>query len=192
MISVHVTVLSFDSVNTMKMQVELSVEVKFIWVDQRLVFSGLQDFEGDLNTTKDIPTEHTKPIWLPMDYIIYDNALIGKVHKSPIQYVQVIFACFLPCLNDKFCHPASQQMMVYYFHAFQQPSSFSFTQVRNDQAPMAARINTSDEVLLYRGNSLVLTRRLRITYRQFLLISNVFSSEYVRLVLLCFFTLNGI
>ena len=73
-IHAHITIQSIHEINTVEMVVELTSLVSMKWYDGRLTFTNLD------NSTKNlISIEEAKKIWTPLDHVIHDSALIGKI-----------------------------------------------------------------------------------------------------------------
>lgn len=73
-IHVRITIQSVHEINTIDMMVELTTLVSMKWYDGRLKFKNLN------NTTKHLfPNKIAKKIWNPLDHVVHERALIGKI-----------------------------------------------------------------------------------------------------------------
>ena len=70
-----VEILSIDSIDTMKMVVGLTLKISVRWFDHRLVYRNLN---SNGNETF-IPENDAKKIWLPLDNVCFQNAVIGSL-----------------------------------------------------------------------------------------------------------------
>ena len=73
-ISTNINIISIDIIDTIHMQIGITFEMQIQWSDARLTFENL-----DVNGANLIPAEKAKNIWLPSEYIIHDNALLGNI-----------------------------------------------------------------------------------------------------------------
>ena len=74
-----------DVINTVNMIVGLTVEIKMQWSDNRLTFANL-----NWESQNPVAEEITNRLWLPLDNLIHENAVIGKIYKDNIRRVSVI------------------------------------------------------------------------------------------------------
>ena len=67
-------IIKIDSIDTINMMVELTMEVFLTWSDERLLF-----FNPQRNKDNIISDGLWKKMWNPMRNIIYENAIVGEV-----------------------------------------------------------------------------------------------------------------
>ena len=79
---IQITVVSIDFIDTMNMVVELTIKLRMKWLDKRLSFCNAM-----FNKSNAIPEETTKKLWLPLDNIIHENAIIGEIIEDGIKDV---------------------------------------------------------------------------------------------------------
>ena len=72
-------------IDTSKMLVGLTMEIKMRWKDSRVMFANLNK-----NQKNPVQEEVIDKLWLPLDNIIHENAVIGKVYSDKIRRVFVI------------------------------------------------------------------------------------------------------
>ena len=73
----HVLIESINLIDTTEMVMEVTVKITMKWADGRLKFTNLP------NRTKSlVPTKTVEQLWLPLDHVIHDNAMIGKIYKD--------------------------------------------------------------------------------------------------------------
>ena len=72
-----ISVEQINAIDPLKMLIELTVKIDLKWTDGRLRFSNLWP-----NKRSAIPLEMGKKLWIPFDYIIHDNAVIGKLYAK--------------------------------------------------------------------------------------------------------------
>ena len=65
--------------------VGLTVEIKMSWNDSRLTFANLNP-----NKKNPVPEEIVEQLWLPLDNVVHENAVIGKIHMDDIRKVFVV------------------------------------------------------------------------------------------------------
>ena len=69
-------IVSFDRIDTVNMIIGITAELSLTWKDSRLIFTNLHDGKNG------IPNEIVKQLWLPVQRIIHENAIIGSMHKD--------------------------------------------------------------------------------------------------------------
>jgi hypothetical protein len=84
-IPTQLIIRKIDMIDTVAMLVGITVEIKMKWNDRRLKFANL-----NLKRKNPVPEEIIDKLWLPLDNIIYENAVIGKIQSDDVQRVFVI------------------------------------------------------------------------------------------------------
>ena len=79
----QVKVINIDQIDTVKMLVGLTIEIRLRWQDRRLTFTNILDEE---NKVADSQKKH---LWLPMREIVHQNAVIGEIRKSAQERVPI-------------------------------------------------------------------------------------------------------
>ena len=72
---------------TMTMTMDIIIE----WKDPKLTFLNIRDdatSEGD--NIKEVSKSKQSQLWLPLDKIVHENAVIGDIEKGDNSYVRVI------------------------------------------------------------------------------------------------------
>ena len=96
----HILVESINVIDTMNMIIELTIRVRIRWTDGRIRLKNLQR-----NAKSPIPHQVAEKLWLPLDSIVHDNAMIGKVQQVKNDRRVSIMAVTLPIpvsLDDPF------------------------------------------------------------------------------------------
>ena len=81
----QVRVINVDSINTVTMVVELTIELTLKWRDHDINYENVKNSKEEGNTFKIIPIHEKDKIWLPFQELVHDNAIIGET-KSVIFY----------------------------------------------------------------------------------------------------------
>jgi hypothetical protein len=76
-INTQVSVLSIDNIDTLDMVVGLTIQINVQWQDQRLRF-----YNPTINKSNTIPSGSVDKLWLPMENIMHENAIIGEVRED--------------------------------------------------------------------------------------------------------------
>ena len=84
-IRTQITLLNVDMIDTVTMLVGLTVEIKMSWNDSRLRFANLNP-----DKKNPVPERIVEQLWLPLDNILHENAVIGKIHEDDIRRVFVV------------------------------------------------------------------------------------------------------
>ena len=79
-IGTQVSIISIDDIDTLNMFVGLTIQINMQWFDQRLDFHNTRVFEETV-----IPLDIVKKLWLPLDKIIHENAIIGHIEKDEMK-----------------------------------------------------------------------------------------------------------
>ena len=77
----QVKIIHVDSLDTVNMEVELTVEFSFRWKDFKLTYLNLMDHNQTITgrrNLKNIPNEERANIWTPLPELIHDNAIVGE------------------------------------------------------------------------------------------------------------------
>ena len=72
----QVKVINIDQIDTVKMLVGLTIEIRLRWQDRRLKFTNI------LDEANKVAGSLRKHLWLPMREIVHQNAVIGEIKKS--------------------------------------------------------------------------------------------------------------
>ena len=86
----QINILNVDFVDTISMSVGLTIEIHFMWRDHRIVFENILDGQEKFDMPKVVAKRGEEMIWLPMQEIIHDNVVIGKVIEDKVFYVKVV------------------------------------------------------------------------------------------------------
>jgi len=76
-IHTKVVILSIDDIDTIKMRMGLTLNIYMRWYDTRLSFANPLILS---NKTNMIPEETASQIWLPLEQVIHENAIIGEIN----------------------------------------------------------------------------------------------------------------
>ena len=70
---------------------EITLSIEMTWTDDKLTYLNIKD-DGSQNTTnsKDVSIAKQSKLWLPLDRIVHENAVIGEIHPGSNSYVRVI------------------------------------------------------------------------------------------------------
>ena len=79
----QVKVINIDQIDTVKMLVGLTIEIRLRWQDRRLTFTNILDEENK------VAESQKKHLWLPMREIVHQNAVIGEIRKSAQERVSI-------------------------------------------------------------------------------------------------------
>ena len=77
-IDTNIIILSIDEICTVKMLMSLTLMIRMKWYDSRLAFTN----PLMLNKTNSIPDDLARQIWIPLEDVIFDNAIIGEINKD--------------------------------------------------------------------------------------------------------------
>ena len=69
--------MSIDTIDTINMKVELTLQIRMTWLDSRLKFANL--LPGSKNMVR---YETVDDLWIPLDYVQHSNAFIGKIFQD--------------------------------------------------------------------------------------------------------------
>ena len=73
-IHTQMTIINIDYINTFDMMVGLTIKIRMKWYDGRLTY-----WNPSVNEVNIISTDVGRQIWLPLDNLVHDNAVIGEV-----------------------------------------------------------------------------------------------------------------
>ena len=79
----QVKVINIDQIDTVKMLVGLTIEIRLRRKDRRLTFTNILDEENK------VAESQKKHLWLPMHEIVHQNAVIGEIRKSVQERVSI-------------------------------------------------------------------------------------------------------
>ena len=88
-----IEIFTIDSIDTIRMEVGLTFAIKIQWMDPRLKYSNVLNAPFDQEKTvkvlgrffcgliysSEIPDDSQNKIWLPLNWIIHENAVVGSV-----------------------------------------------------------------------------------------------------------------
>ena len=77
-------IIHVDMINTARMLLGLTIEITMKWADSRLTFANL-----NRRKKNPVPKYIVDQLWLPLDNVIQENAVIGKIYRDDIQRVFV-------------------------------------------------------------------------------------------------------
>ena len=83
-ITTEVEIVSIDSIDVINMVVGLTIKIRLKWRDPRLTFANL--VRGGKNI---VQPGTVQGLWIPLDYMIFENSIIGEIYDSPGYYVKV-------------------------------------------------------------------------------------------------------
>lgn len=92
---ISIIIETIDLIDTTDMVMELTVTIKMKWTDGRLRLRNMHHGES-----KRVPSKVAKDLWVPLDYLEHDNAIIGKIHKTSNQRDVTISALSTPMPMD--------------------------------------------------------------------------------------------
>ena len=84
---IEVEIMNIDEIDTSSMVVGLTVKIRITWKDPKLIFENFENREK--HGFSFVSNKEANEIWLPMDKIIHENAIIGKVSTDKTFYVKV-------------------------------------------------------------------------------------------------------
>lgn len=73
-IHTQVTIMNIDIIDTVNMMVGITIEISMKWYDERLTF-----LNPNMNRDSIVSAKAGQLMWLPLDNLIHENAIIGKV-----------------------------------------------------------------------------------------------------------------
>ena len=76
----HVDIINVDEVNTVDMMVALTIRLTFKWKDHRVEFLDVKNSKKD-RLTKVIPNREKGILWTPLNELVHDNAVIGRIKE---------------------------------------------------------------------------------------------------------------
>ena len=85
-VNVSIIIKNINQINTVKMMIDSSLDVTMEWTDSRLMFRNLPPKGGK----KFIKSEISKKLWMPVNDLIYDNAIVGELVQGRNMKVALI------------------------------------------------------------------------------------------------------
>lgn len=79
-----IEIVSIDVIDTLNMHIGLTLNLHMEWKDSRLTFANL--IPG--SETK-IGQETVQQLWVPLDYVTHENALIGEIYQDSKKEVEI-------------------------------------------------------------------------------------------------------
>ena len=89
-IYVKMKIINFDSIEPLSDEVGLTVEIRFEWLDPNIDFEDAKNSEGEINEFNIVPEHQIGKIWLPINHLVYDNAVVGEIIKDDVYTLGVI------------------------------------------------------------------------------------------------------
>lgn len=81
----QITIINIDSIDTVNMIVGLTIEISMKWLDERLTFSN-----PTMNRDNILSAVTGRQLWLPLDRLIHENAIIGEVKSGNVKRIQLL------------------------------------------------------------------------------------------------------
>ena len=70
---------------------EITLKLEMTWKDDRLTFLNIMDENNaNIESVKDVSASKQKQIWLPLDKIVHENAVIGEIKVGSNSFVRVV------------------------------------------------------------------------------------------------------
>ena len=70
---------------------EITINIEMTWMDERLTFLNIiDDNNSGIASIKDVSKSKQTKIWLPLDRIVHENAVIGEVKVGSANFVRVV------------------------------------------------------------------------------------------------------
>ena len=70
---------------------EITINIEMTWIDERLTFLNIiDDNHSGTASIKDVSKSKQTKIWLPLDRIVHENAVIGEVKVGSANFVRVV------------------------------------------------------------------------------------------------------
>ena len=85
-VNLTITIKNINQIITERMMIDSSLEVTMNWMDSRLTFRNLPPTGGQ----KLIKSEISTKLWLPVNTLIYDNAVVGELIPDSNMQVSLI------------------------------------------------------------------------------------------------------
>ena len=86
-INLRLEIDTINHVDAKDMNIQVSFKLNVIWKDERLIFKNLNQKGENFKISDE---EDLGRIWLPIDNIDYENAVIGKIHKDSNKDVEIL------------------------------------------------------------------------------------------------------
>ena len=88
-ITTTINILRFDNIE-LDGTMELTINIEMTWRDDKLTFLNIMD-QGSVNVTntKDVSSYKQSKLWLPLDRIVHENAVIGQILSGTNAFVRV-------------------------------------------------------------------------------------------------------
>ena len=84
-VSMFVRILSIGSIDTTNMEIDLTIGISMWWKDDRLLYANI--YKDEPNSVSKHKTQH---LWLPLQHVVHENAIIGAVDEHGYKSVRVI------------------------------------------------------------------------------------------------------
>ena len=86
--SIHIK--RFDNID-LDGTMEITFNIEMTWIDERLTFLNIIDDNDSITESmKDVSRAKQAKIWLPLDKIVHENAVIGEVKAGSANFVRVV------------------------------------------------------------------------------------------------------
>ena len=83
-----VEIINIDFVDTISMSVGLTVAISMRWQDSALKYENAKDPQMEI--AKNIPEKERESIWLPLNELVFDNAILGQTEREEFYTLQVL------------------------------------------------------------------------------------------------------
>ena len=84
-IDTKVAIINIDKIDTVEMQMGLTIDVSMKWFDNRVRFRNLVPEQKHL-----VSTETGRKLWLPLEKVIFENAILGQMHEYKNGEISVV------------------------------------------------------------------------------------------------------
>ena len=88
-LSTSIEIQRIDSID-IDATMEMTMKIIIKWVDPRMTFLNIKDSESSVASVKEVSLKKQSQLWLPLDKIFHENAVIGDIKRGDNSYVRVI------------------------------------------------------------------------------------------------------
>ena len=81
-------IINIDEVDTVDMKVGLTIRLTFKWHDHRVEFLDVKNSVKE-GLSKVIPNREKGKVWTPLNELVHNNAVIGKIKTVDFYYLFV-------------------------------------------------------------------------------------------------------
>ena len=107
-IETQIILRSIDEINSLGMSMELTLDINMEWTDGRLTYTNLLE-----NTRNRVDSSIVKRLWIPLDYIVHDNAMTGMIRTEELSRVLSVKRLARPLPPSLFDHHENRQFCGY-------------------------------------------------------------------------------